>query len=97
MPNAVAVTLLIAGQPLVVELDETALATIAAALAERDVAPVSPYMTVLEAAGFLRTSRQAVYDLLSAGKLARHKVGSRTLIARTDVEKIVLAEPRRRP
>lgn len=49
----------------------------------------SPFLSVPEAAEWLRTSRQAIDDMLSAGKLARHKVGSRTLIARTDLEALV--------
>jgi excisionase family DNA binding protein len=91
----VAVTLLIGGQPLIAELDADALGVIADALAGRDAAPASPFLSVPETAAYLRTSRQAVDDLLSAGKLARRKVGRRTLVARADVEQLVQTDPRR--
>jgi excisionase family DNA binding protein len=81
---SVTVTLLIGTQALEVELDDTALATIAAALPHSVAAP-SPYVTVLEAAELLRTNRQRIYDLLSARKLERLKDGSRTLLRRADV------------
>src|SRR5205807_5528560 len=90
----VAVTLMIGGQPLLAELDEAALAVIAAALADREATRASPFLSVPEAAEYLRTSRQAVDDLLSAGKLGRRKVGRRTLVARADVEHLVQADPR---
>jgi excisionase family DNA binding protein len=48
--------------------------------------PPSPYMTPAEAATYLRASRQRIYDLLSAGRLTRHRDGSRVLIARDEVE-----------
>lgn len=52
------------------------------------VAPVrpSPYMSIVEAADYLRTSRQRIDDLLSMGRLTRIKDGARTLIARTEIE-----------
>ena len=56
----------------------------------------SPYLSIPEAATWLRTSRQAIDDMLSAGKLRRHKVGTRTLVARTDLEALVTTDPRRR-
>ncbi|MBA3364696.1 MAG: helix-turn-helix domain-containing protein [Actinobacteria bacterium] len=50
----------------------------------------SPYLTVSEAADYLRTSRQAVDDLLRRGKLTRHKRGDgrngRVLVLRHEVE-----------
>jgi excisionase family DNA binding protein len=49
-------------------------------------APASPYMTVPEAAEYLRTSRQRVDDLLSQRRLTRVKEGRRTLIRRKEVE-----------
>jgi excisionase family DNA binding protein len=54
----------------------------------------SPYMSVREAAAFLRAKPQRVHDLLSAGKLARFKDGSRTLVLRSELEALV--ELRRR-
>ena len=49
--------------------------------------PPSPFMTVPEAAEYLRTSRQRVDGLLSAGHLKRVKEGGRTLVRRVDVER----------
>lgn len=55
-------------------------------LAARPAAPPSPYMTVPEAAEFLRCSRQRVDDLLSQRRLRRFKDGARTLVSRAEVE-----------
>jgi excisionase family DNA binding protein len=52
----------------------------------------SPFMTVAEAAEYLRCKRQRVDDLLSSGRLTRHKDGSRTLISRREVEDHVGAD-----
>ena len=46
---------------------------------------LSPYMTIPEAAEFLRCSRQRVDDLLSQRRLARVKEGARTLIRRDEL------------
>jgi excisionase family DNA binding protein len=46
----------------------------------------SPYVTVEEAAAYLRCSRQRIHDLLSARRLRRFKDGSRTLLDRVEVE-----------
>lgn len=47
----------------------------------------SPYLTIPEAAAFLRApSRQRVDDLLSQGRLSRFKEGGRTLISRAELE-----------
>ncbi len=92
----VTVTLRIGGQALVAELDDAALAAIAAAIGPAAPAPPSPWLSIPEAAEYLRTSRQAVDDLLSAGRLARHKVGRRTLVARNELQALVTATPARR-
>ena len=52
----------------------------------------SPYMTVGEAAEYLRCSRQRVYDLASSGRLPRYKDGGRTLHLRTEVTNLVEPE-----
>ena len=52
----------------------------------------SPYLTVEEAAAFLRCKRQRVDDLLSARRLTRHKDGSRTLVSRAELEAHVREE-----
>lgn len=83
---SVTVTLNIGGQPLVAELDDDALATIAAAIAPPDPEPASPFLTIPETADYLRCSRQRIDDLLSQRRLTRHKEGSRTLIARRELE-----------
>ena len=53
---------------------------------------ISPYMTVAEAADFLRCKRQRVDDLLSSGRLTRHKDGTRTLVSRAEIEAYVRGE-----
>lgn len=63
------------------------------ALLKAEQPPVaSPYLTVGEAACYLRCSRQRVYDLLSSGRLRRYKDGSRVLIAREDLERYLAGE-----
>lgn len=87
---SVEVVLRLNGAPVPVVLDDEALAAIAAAVTPtREPEPESPYLSVREAAEWLRTSRQAVDDMLSSGKLRRHKVGRRTLVARADLEALV--------
>lgn len=46
----------------------------------------SPYMSIVEAAEYLRCSRQRVDDLLCQRRLTRFKDGSRTLVSRDEVE-----------
>jgi len=46
----------------------------------------SPYLTVAEAADYLRASRQRVYDLLSSRRLSRRKDGARVLISRAELD-----------
>jgi excisionase family DNA binding protein len=61
--------------------------------------PESRYLTIPEAAEYLRCKRQRVYDLLSARTLSRYKDGSRTLLSRAEVEEYVEQSvvPRREP
>ena len=54
----------------------------------------SPYLTIPEAADYLRCSRQRVDDLLSQGRLTRHKDGRRTLVGRAEVESHLAARRR---
>lgn len=49
-------------------------------------APTSPYMSIDEAADYLRAKRQRVYDLLSASRLTRFKDGSRVLVSREGLD-----------
>lgn len=46
----------------------------------------SPYLTIDEAAAYLRCRRQRVDDLLSQRRLSRIKDGARTLISRAELE-----------
>jgi excisionase family DNA binding protein len=46
----------------------------------------APFLTVDEAAEYLRCDRQRIYDLCSSGRLTRHKDGSRVLISRLELE-----------
>lgn len=48
--------------------------------------PESPFMTIEEAAAYLRAPRHRVDALLSQRKLARHKDGRRTLIRRDELD-----------
>ena len=44
----------------------------------------STFLSVREASELLRASRQRIYDLLSDGRLTRHKDGTRVLIRRDE-------------
>lgn len=46
----------------------------------------SPYLTIDEAAIYLRCRRQRIDDLLSQRRLSRIKDGARTLISRAELE-----------
>jgi excisionase family DNA binding protein len=46
----------------------------------------SPFLSVAEAADYLRAGRQRVYDLLSARRLTRYKDGSRVLVSRAELD-----------
>ncbi len=70
-------------------IEQIVAAVTARVLAELHSSPTttpSAYMSIPEAAGYLRCKRQRVDDLLSAGKLTRHKDGSRTLVSRDEIE-----------
>jgi excisionase family DNA binding protein len=53
----------------------------------------SPYLTVREAADYLRARPQRVYDLLSDGRLTRVKDGSRVLVARAELDAHLAGRP----
>jgi excisionase family DNA binding protein len=64
----------------------------AARVAELLATPtVSPYLTVDEAAEYLRCSRQRVYDLLSSRRLSKLKDGSRVLLRRDELDEYLAA------
>lgn len=50
-------------------------------------------MTVTEAADYLRCKPQRIYDLVSSRRIPRFKDGSRTLIARADIDAYLQQEP----
>jgi excisionase family DNA binding protein len=84
-------------------LSEDTLATISERAAEIVLARLpagstltSPYLSVTEAAEYLRAKPQRVHDLLSARKLTRYKEGRRTLVSRTELEAHVTATRRSR-
>jgi excisionase family DNA binding protein len=60
---------------------------------ERAPGSTSPYLTVPEAAAYLRCKRQRVDDLLSQRVLTRIKEGGRTLVARAEIEAHLRGEP----
>jgi len=74
---------------LIEKIAERAAEMVGARTAASNEPPNSPYMTTLEAAEYLRCSRQRIYDLLSAGRLPRLKEGGRTLVARADLDHLV--------
>jgi excisionase family DNA binding protein len=47
----------------------------------------SPYLSVAEAADYLRSSKQRVYDLLSSGRVTRRKDGARVLVERAELDR----------
>ena len=53
----------------------------------------SPFLTIPETAELLRAKRHRVDDLLSRGTLTRIKDGSRTLIARAELEDYLAGKP----
>ncbi len=75
-----------------------ALACLAAALAPYldTISTDSTYLTIPEAAEWLRCKRQRVDDLLSSRRLTRYKEGARTLVLRAEVEALPTAMTQRR-
>ena len=51
-----------------------------------DTREQSPWMTVEETADYLRCKPKRIYDLLSQGRLPRHKDGSRVLLHRAELD-----------
>ncbi|MFN8123804.1 MAG: helix-turn-helix domain-containing protein [Thermoleophilia bacterium] len=56
--------------------------------------PESPYLTISEAADYIRARRHRIDDLLSRGYLTRIKEGTRTLVSRAELEAYVRGEVR---
>ena len=90
-----------ASSPIIVTLELTGeqLDLLAHRVAEIVVArtpPTTPsastYPLRARASELLRASRQRIYDLLSNGRLTRHKDGSRVLIRRDEVDRYLRGE-----
>ena len=54
----------------------------------------SLYLTVAEAAEYIRAKPQRVYDLLSARRLTRYKDGRRVLVSRDELDGYLVSEGR---
>lgn len=73
--------------PIPDELVELVAERAAEILAERQPAvELAPYLSVDEAAEYLRCSRKRIYDLTSQRRLPAVKDGSRTLLRRVDLD-----------
>src|SRR5688572_18694751 len=84
--------------PLTVAIPDGVVTAIAERAAELAAAILSssarsPYLTVVEAAEYLRAKPQRVYDLLSARRLTRHKDGRRVLVSRAELDAYLAGEP----
>jgi len=86
--RAVVVQVELNGVPVPLLFDARALRTIADSIARVGVAsaPSTPFMTIPEAADYLRCSRQRIDDLLSQRRLTRFKDGARTLVSRVELD-----------
>jgi excisionase family DNA binding protein len=79
------------------ELVEAIAARAAELVLERQpTSSTSPYLSVPEAAEYLRAKPQRVYDLLSARRLTRFKDGARVLVSRTECDAYLAGESARR-
>jgi excisionase family DNA binding protein len=74
------------------QLDAIAQRAAALILARAQPSPAGPYLSVDEAAELLRAKPQRVYDLLSSGRLTRRKDGSRVLVERAEIERMLAGE-----
>lgn len=70
---------------------EALVEAVAALVLERlgEATAVSPYLSVGEAAEYLRCKPQRIYDLLSARRLSKLKDGSRVLLLRLELDRHV--------
>jgi excisionase family DNA binding protein len=57
--------------------------------------PATPYMTIVEAAAYLRCARHRVDDLLSQRRLTRIHDGRRVLIERAEVDRYLRGDRQR--
>lgn len=63
-------------------------------LAERDVKPAndSGFMSVAEAAAFARVTPYTIRRWVKRGELTRHEAGSRVLVKRDELERLLTCE-----
>lgn len=80
-----ALTVLVAGLPVIAELPPESVEALRAALGPAPSPVPSPYVTADEAAELLRCRRRRIYELVSDGRLSRHGDGRRLLLARGQV------------
>ncbi|MFI5003818.1 MAG: helix-turn-helix domain-containing protein [Solirubrobacterales bacterium] len=80
-PNGVALALDVPG-----ELVEQIAQRAAAIMVEHKAPAASPWLTVGEAADYLRCPKSRVYSLVSAGRIPFVKDGSRTLFSRSELD-----------
>ncbi len=79
------------------ELVEQIAERAAAIVAEREALAASPWLTVGEAAEYLRCPKSRVYALVSAGRIPHVKDGSRTLFNRGELDAWLRAGGGKRP
>ncbi len=58
------------------------------------MAPTQVFLTLPEAADFLRISRSALYRHMTSGLIPARKLGRRVLVARADLERMAEGLPR---
>jgi excisionase family DNA binding protein len=56
--------------------------------AERRISP-SPWLTAAEAADYIRSGVQRIYDLRSSGRLTRYRDGSRAMVSRDELDALL--------
>ena len=74
--------------PEVIEAIAARAAEIVVERLEQAKIPESPWMSVAEAAAFLRCDRKRIYDLRSSGRLGRYTDGGRALVLRSELERL---------
>lgn len=89
-PTQLTVTLELTGEQL--DLLALRVAEIVVARTPPTAPTASAFLSVREASELLRASRQRIYDLLSDGRLTRHKDGSRVLLRRDEIEQYLRGE-----
>ena len=80
------------------EVLEAIAVRVAQLLAERGETATAPtssrWLSIGEAADYLRCSKQHVYDLRSSGRLSRHGDGGRALVDRDELDQLIKGDTR---